>query len=155
MNLEDKILSLVLPLTEEQGVDVLKVKTGGGARSRLVQVIVDRRGGVDSTTLSRISRGLALQLDVEDLISGEYRLEVASPGLDWPLTTDADFERYKGDWIQVRFEDGPSLEGENLGVLDDGFSLRLENGEEKSLTMGQVSRVVREVNWKRLNRGKK
>ena len=125
MNLEKKILALVLPLTQELGVDVLKVKAGGGSRTRLVQVIVDKRGGVDSTSLSRISRGLALQLDVEDLISGEYRLEVASPGLDWPLTVAADFERYTGEWIQVRFEEGPSIEGENVGVSGEGFALRL------------------------------
>jgi len=33
---------------------------------------------------------LALQLDAEDLIKSAFRLEVTSPGLDWPLQSEAD-----------------------------------------------------------------
>lgn len=154
--MEDRILELIAPIAEELGVDVLKVRASGGRASRLVQVIIDRRGGVDSETLERISRGLALQLDVEDLIQGKYRLEVTSPGLDWPLERAADFERYLGDWIKVKFEDGTAIEGENGGPLDeDGFVLLKDDGARVELRHDEVVRVTRAINWKRVSGRKK
>ena len=160
MDLEAKVVELVTPIAEELDVEVLRVRIGGSGNSRLVQVLVDRRGGVDSDTLARVSRGLALQLDVEDLISGKYRLELSSPGLEWPLQTEADFERYEGDWIKVVFKEeldlGEPIEGDNLGPRHSeeggGFMIQEEAKEPRHIAMADVKKVVRAVNWKRLNK---
>ena len=156
MTLESKIHELVEPIAEELGVEVLRVRIGGSGANQLVQILVDRRGGVDADALARISRGLALQMDVEDLISGKYRLELSSPGLEWPLETSADFERYEGDWIKVIFKEeldlGEPIEGDNLGPENEGFSIQEEGGEPRHIAMDDVKKVVRAVNWKRLNR---
>ncbi len=154
MSLESKVFELVSPIAEELGVDVLKVRMGGAKANQLVQVLVDRKGGVDSDSLARISRGLALQLDVEDLIEGKFRLELSSPGLDWPLTASADFERYKHEWIQVEFEEAESIEGENLGPDQDGFLIQEEGCEPRYFAMSEVKKVMRAVNWKKVSGGK-
>jgi len=156
VSLESKVVELVTPIAEELGVDVLQVRIGGSGNSKLVQVLVDKRGGVDADTLARVSRGLALQLDVEDLISGKYRLELSSPGLEWPLEAAADFERYEGDWIRVIFKEeldiGEPIEGDNLGSEDDGFLIQQEGKEPRHIAMSDVKKVVRAVNWKRLKK---
>ncbi len=155
MGLESKVLELLTPITDELGVDVLRVRIGGPGRNQLVQVLVDRKGGVDSDTLARVSRGLALQLDVEDLIPGKYRLELSSPGLEWPLETAADFDRYEGEWIKVTFEEGEPVEGDNLGPERDGFLVQERGGEPRYFAMSEVKQVVRSVDWKKVSRGKK
>ncbi len=155
MSLESKVLELVAPIAEELGVDVLRVRIGGTRSNQLVQVLVDRKGGVDSDTLARISRGLALQLDVEDLIPCRFRLELSSPGLDWPLETAADFERYRNEWIRVVFEEGEPVEGENLGPDQEGFLIQQRGCEARYFALSEVKRVVRTVNWERVSRGKK
>lgn len=156
MTLESKIHELVEPIAEELGVEVLRVRVGGPNANQLVQVLVDRKGGVDADSLARISRGLALQMDVEDLIAGKYRLELSSPGLEWPLATEADFERYKGDWIRVIFKEeldlGEPIEGDNLGPENEGFLIQEEGREPSHIAMGDVKKVVRAVNWKRLKK---
>lgn len=35
------------------------------------------------------------------MIKGKYLFEVSSPGLDRPLKTDRDFERYQGEDVEV------------------------------------------------------
>jgi len=163
VSLESKVAELVAPITEELGVEVLRVRIGGSGRSQLVQVLVDKRGGVDADTLARISRGLALQLDVEDLIKSKYRLELSSPGLDWPLETEADFVRYEGEWIKVIFREeldlGEPIEGDNLGPdrsdHGEGFLIQEEGKEPRHIDMADVKKVIRAVNWKRLSSGKK
>jgi len=152
--MESRIRELVAPIAEELGAEVLRVRLGGGQRARLVQIIVDRRGGVDSETLERISRGVSLQLDAEDLISGAYRLEVSSPGFDWPLETPEDFARYDGDWLKVDLDDGRAVEGYNRGL--EGDAILLEGADEQILRVDrrEAVRVVRAINWKDVARSK-
>lgn len=152
MSLESKVLELLTPIADELGVDVLRVRIGGPGRNQLVQVLVDRKGGVDSDTLARVSRGLALQLDVEDLIQGKFRLELSSPGLEWPLETVADFDRYEGEWIRVTFEEGEAIEGDNLGPDRDGFLVQERGSEPRYFALSEVKKVVRAVDWKRVSR---
>ena len=163
--MESEIELLLRPITDELGVDVLKVTLGGGGRSQVLKVVVDQAGGIGADSLARISRGLALQLDAEDLIKGVYRLEVTSPGLDWPLETEADFMRYQGEWIKVSLLEGPSWEGRNLGPVERGdgesveeknadvcFTLLIEakkakDNREEVISMAEVQKVVRAINW--------
>jgi len=164
MALESVIASLLQPITDDMGVDILKISIGGGGRSQMVRVIVDCAGGIGSDRLERISRGLALQLDAEDLIKGAFRLEVTSPGLDWPLQTVADFRRYKNEWINVSFVDGSSQEGRNLGLDDaeDGSGFRLlvpgrkaAGDKEIVVDIADVCKVVRAINWQEVSRKSK
>jgi ribosome maturation factor RimP len=57
-------------------------------------------------------------LDVEDPISGEYVLEVSSPGIDRPLTRLKDFERWEG--YEARVETDELIDGRRRfkGVLE-------------------------------------
>ena len=55
--------------------------------------------GIDEC--EQVSREVSAQLDVEDPISGNYTLEVSSPGIDRPLFTPAQFERFIGQAAKV------------------------------------------------------
>jgi len=151
---EGRIAELLAPIAEELGVDVLKVSLGGSHHHQLLKVVVDAAGGVPFESIARISRGLSLQLDAEDLIAGRYHLEVTSPGLDWPLQSEADFRRHQGEMLKVSFTDGSTLVGENLGLDENGLRLRLEKGGEKLVVLGEVTGIVRTIDWKRTNSSK-
>ncbi|MDX8404499.1 MAG: ribosome assembly cofactor RimP [Mariprofundaceae bacterium] len=163
MSLESKVFELAAPIANELEIDGLRIRIGGSRSNQLVQVLVDCKGGVDSNALARISRGLALQLDVEDLIKGKFRLQLSSPGFDWPLETAADFERYRNDWIKVTFEEGSehggAIEGENLGPEigseGEGFLIQEQGCEPRYFAQSEVKKVVRAVNWKKVSSEKK
>ena len=89
-----------------------------------LQVFVDREGGVDINDCVTVNRGISDLLDVEDIISGKYDLEVSSPGLDRPLRREADFIRFAGHEARVRtFEpiDGRRNFRGRIGAADDGI----------------------------------
>jgi ribosome maturation factor RimP len=48
-----------------------------------------------------VSREVSAQLDVEDPITGNYTLEVSSPGVDRPLFAPAQFTRFLGERAKV------------------------------------------------------
>jgi len=153
--MEDRILDMLMPIAREMGVDVLKVSLGGGDHQQLLRVIVDQAGGVPFDRVERISRALSLQLDAEDIIRGRYRLEVSSPGLNWPLTSEADFNRHTGEMLQVCFEDGSNLTGENLGPCESGVRIRDADGNEHEIIAHEAVKIVRIVEWTRANARKK
>jgi len=153
--IKDRILDMLTPIAREMGVDVLKVSMGGGDHQQLLRVIVDQAGGVSFESVERISRALSLLLDAEDIIQGRYRLEVSSPGLNWPLESEADFNRHTGEMLQVYFEDGLSLTGENLGPCESGVRIRNADGNEQDIDMCEVAKIVRAVEWKRASTLKK
>ncbi len=161
--MESVIQTLLQPIADELGVDILKISIGSGGRSQLLRAVVDRAGGIDADELARISRALALQLDAENLIQGAYRLEVTSPGLDWPLVSAADFTRHQGEWIKVVFLDGTSQQGRNLGPVESEddvcFTLLIEDKKEAArqrlVAMAEVGKVVRAINWKDASRKKR
>jgi len=148
---ESRITELLTPITDELGLEILKITLGGGNHQQLLKVVVDKAGGVPFDLLTRVSRGLALQLDAEDLIANRYRLEVTSPGLDWPLTSEADFIRHQGERLKVSFIDGSTVSGENLGPVEGGVNIALDDGSERNIPMHEVAKIVRSIDWKRIN----
>lgn len=92
-----RIEGIVTPSIEAMGFEVVRVMITGGRRPTL-QIMADRGDGTTITVddCAEISRTVSAVLDVEDPISGEYTLEVSSPGIDRPLTRLKDFERWAG-----------------------------------------------------------
>ena len=149
-DIETVIRELAEPIVEELGIDLMGVSISGAKDNRLLRVTVDKKGGVGVEPLRRLSKGLSLQLDVEDLIPGKYHLEISSPGLEWPLTTAADFESYAGDGLRVKFENGASLEGANAGLDEAGEVLSLKvkaSSKVELIPLNETRMVTRSVNW--------
>ncbi len=92
-----RIEGIVGPSIEAMGFELVRVMMTGGRRPTL-QIMAERADGstINVDDCAEISRTVSAVLDVEDPISGEYTLEVSSPGIDRPLTRLKDFERFAG-----------------------------------------------------------
>ena len=85
------------PPIEAMGYELVRVLVTGGRRPTL-QIMAEKAdgSGMSVDDCAGISRTISAVLDVEDPISGEYTLEVSSPGIYRPLTRVKDFRRYAG-----------------------------------------------------------
>ena len=94
--LATKIAGLIRPALEDLGFDVVRVQLSGGRGVKLkLQVLAERPdGSMTVADCAKASRTVSTLLDVEDPIGGAYLLEVASPGIDRPLTRLKDFSRW-------------------------------------------------------------
>ncbi|QIL20781.1 ribosome maturation factor RimP [Thermomonas sp. HDW16] len=103
----DEIAALLSPTVESLGLELLGIEylpAPGGATVRLYidvpQADSDTRS-VGIEDCEAVSREVSAQLDVEDPITGNYTLEVSSPGLDRPLFGAAQFARFVGESAKV------------------------------------------------------
>ena len=136
---EDRsLLELLDPVAEAAGYEIVRLRLMGGTQSRRLQVMAeDAHGEMNVDDCARLSRSLSEVLDAADPISGDYLLEVSSPGIDRPLTRLKDFEAYEG--LEARLEldrlaDGRKrFKGELAGVEGDNVAINLEGEEETAL----------------------
>jgi ribosome maturation factor RimP len=99
----------------------------------LLRVYLDKEGGIDIEDCAQASRQISSILDVEDPISGEYTLEVSSPGIDRVLFNLDQFREYLGWYVQLRltenFENRRKFAGQLKAIVDDEIVLIIGDEE--------------------------
>jgi len=115
------IAQLAEPVLSDLGFRLVRVRLTGQGNSEL-QVIAERPDGtltIDDCVA--ITRALSPVLDVEDPISGKYRLEVSSPGMDRPLVRPCDFENQAGYLAKIELREPLAGRRRFKGTLE-GFT---------------------------------
>jgi len=131
-----KLRELIEPIVRGLGYEAVGVELTGQSGRALLRVYIDRDGGVTVDDCERVSHQVSGMLDVEDPISGDYLLEVSSPGLDRPLFSLADFTRFAGQQAKLKLvapRDGRArytallrgVEGDEVLLEVDGEALRV------------------------------
>ena len=135
--LEHKIADFVTPVVSDMGLELICVKIISEDGAQNVQIMAENpetgRLGIDDC--AKLSRAISAVMDVEDPISGNYRLEISSPGIDRPLTRLKDFVSYKGFEAKIEMtmpnENGQKrFRGRLDGVKDEDIILKTDEGEE-------------------------
>ena len=129
------LFAALQPVVDDAGLELVDVEMKTG----VLQVTVDREGGVDLEALTDANRAVSTVLDELDPIPGRYSLEVSSPGIERPLRTPAHFAKALGATVTVKTR--PQVPGERRlrGTLltsdDDGFSLAVEGSDDEPVRL--------------------
>ena len=124
--LRQLLVELVEPVVVDYEASLVDVEIAGKRNSRSIRLLVHKDPGITLDLCESISREVADLLDVEDPVSGRYRLEVTSPGLDRPLVTDSDFARASARKLKVQLHSGRSVSGRLGGWDHDVIELQIE-----------------------------
>jgi ribosome maturation factor RimP len=150
--------ALVRPVVESSGLELVEATFSGQGGRRVLRVTVDREGGVDLDTIARTSEQLSRRLDLEDISSGRYTLEVSSPGVERRLGARSDFERHMGEKVKVKTTEPVDEMWTHTGVLStadaEGIALFSEDGERR-LAYGQIASARTVFEWGASKRPKK
>lgn len=125
---EASVRQLVEPLVTPHGIELVDVEHGPGLL-RIYLDYTDPSTHIDLDTITRFSEQISDLLDLhEDLVPGRYTLEVSSPGLERPLKTPQQFQRFVGTSVNVKTKS--NVEG------DRRFSGTLNEATETHVTVG-------------------
>jgi ribosome maturation factor RimP len=118
-------------VAEATGYEIVRLRLMGGAESRRLQIMAERPDGemvIEDCT--RLSRAISEVMDAADPITGEYTLEVSSPGVDRPLTRKKDFAAYEGFEAKIELdrmaEGRKRFRGQLAGVEGDNVAIDLD-----------------------------
>lgn len=127
-------------------LDSLDVQQAG--RKKLVKVVVDADDGIGLDEVASTSRAVSAVLDEhEHLIAGAYTLEVTSPGLSRPLTTQRHWRRAKNRLVKVTPKDGEAYLG-RVGHAGEKAVRLLVDERFADVAYAGVASAVVEVEFK-------
>ncbi len=144
-----RLEALVGSVVEREGFELFDLEyKGSGGKRPLLRVLIDRPGrtsyapperdpssgtlaesGVDIGACVRVTKALGPVLDVEDLLSAAYTLEVSSPGLARPLRRAEHFSRAVG--LKVRVKTRVPVRGS-----ESFFIAPLEGATDEAIELG-------------------
>jgi ribosome maturation factor RimP len=157
--------NLVQPYVDEAGFDLVEVQSGREPSGWVVRLFIDSKNGgapatgdagvsgVSHQDCERISRDVSAALDVADLITSAYELEVSSPGLDRPLRRQQDFQRFAGCEARIRLTEGVEGRRNFSGRLGDaseakdGFVVIVCDGRTYHLPIEDIAKANLVPDW--------
>jgi len=98
----DKLLGLLQPVVEGLGYELLGLQLLNQGSGRLLRVYIDAPQGIGLQDCQQVSSQLSALLDVEEPLSGNYSLEVSSPGADRPLFKLEHYQCFIGQRVKIR-----------------------------------------------------
>ena len=142
--LEQNLQEMLQGAVEDLGCELWGIECQRAGRFMTVRLFIDKEGGVTVDDCADVSRQVSAILDVEDPIADKYNLEVSSPGLDRPLFTLQQFERYIGQDIIVHLRI-PVMERRKwqgkLDRIENDMVILIVDGQEQVLVFGNIQKA--------------
>lgn len=111
----------------------------------VLRFYIDKPGGISLADCEVVSREIGPLLDAEDFFSGQYLLEVSSPGLDRPVRREEDFRRFSGQKAKIELKTPVNgrrrLVGTILGADRGELRLLLGQGESVCVALANLKKA--------------
>lgn len=122
-----------MPTVEALGFELWGVEYLSQGRHTLLRIYIESPDGITVDDCAAVSEQVSAVLDVEDPISGEYTLEVSSPGMDRLLFRLEQYPAYVGEVVDLRlrtaFEGRRKYKGILKGIEGEDVVLHVDDHE--------------------------
>ena len=154
-----QIEALVAPVLAARGLTLVDLEWRREGRRWILRFAVDRAGtretgkGLSVDECTRFSQEVGDLLDVSDLISGSYDLEVSSPGLDRELKKERELRWAVGKavhcWLREPYEGRTEFVGQLQAVTEQTLVLEEGAGHLLELPRSRVGKARLEFQFPR------
>lgn len=101
-NLPERVEQEIEKIVASEGLELVHIDYRRQGRGFLLRVDIDKEGGVTLDDCQLVSQQLSTYLDVDDVVPGEFELQVSSPGLDRKFYRDSDYQKFIGRLVRVK-----------------------------------------------------
>ncbi|GAB2999089.1 ribosome maturation factor RimP [Mycobacterium bourgelatii] len=133
---QTQVIELLTDEFARAGYEIEDVVIDTRARPPRIAVIADGDTALDLDTIAELSRSASALLDGLGDKGEAYVLEVSSPGVDRPLTSEKHFRRARGRKVEVVLSDGSQLTGRVGETRGDTIGLVIR--EKRDLTVREI-----------------
>jgi ribosome maturation factor RimP len=120
------IKELIEPTLQHMGYELYSLEQSGQS-GRTLRISIDHADPIKIEDCEKVSRVAGPLIDHSNLIDGPYNLEVSSPGAERPLRAHADYERFNGKRVNIRYRSGDAdtvVEGQLVAVDGAGIAVQ-------------------------------
>lgn len=142
---KQKIYSGIEEIVKAHGFVLIDLLFRGDNHLRIVEVFIDGEKGVTTDDCAEVSRSINELIQAENLLEGNYRLDVSSPGVDRPLKFLVQYGKHINRKFEIEFKEGEEvkkLTGKLIRIEDDNLFFSEKNSEHKINFSGIVKAKV-------------
>lgn len=143
MSLERDIKKMV----ESIGLSVYDTAVVNENENTIYRVSVTAPGGVTLDQCVEVTHLISPLLDITAPVSGEYRLEVSSPGIERKLKTLEHFSQSVGEKAAVTTLQKEKFEGEILSVENEEITLKTKENGSVTIPFKSISKAKTYFEW--------
>ena len=130
---DQQITDMLRTTVEALGYELWGIEYLSQGRHSVLRVYIDAENGIAVEDCAKVSEQVGSVLDVEDPITGEYTLEVSSPGMDRLLFRLDQYRAYVGEVLELRlrvpFEGRRKFKGVLTGIEGEDVVIRVDDHE--------------------------
>ena len=117
---------------------LVDVVVSGSQKKSKVLVMIDGDQGVSIDQCAELSRKISADLEEKDIMDEAYRLEVSSPGVEFPLKYERQYPQHVGRKVKITLNSGAEKTGKLLEVSNGIVKLDEELKEGKKTNRQEV-----------------
>jgi ribosome maturation factor RimP len=155
--IQQDVRQLAAPIVEELGLEFVDVEFTRHGRDQVLTLFLDRAEGIAVDELQQASRAVEKALEIEEIITGPYRLEVSSPGIDRSLKNLSDYRKNVGTRVRIKTFSplpvfGRMLTGTIAGVEGQKVTVETHDGSRVCVPLSEISSARPEIDWEEILR---
>lgn len=147
--MQEKIEMLARQACDDLNFFLVEVRIRGDRRQPIFEIYADTEQGITLKQCEILTRDLQDRIDMDDQFSGDYRLNVSSPGLERPLVKDFEFKRNIGQQLNIKLHTEKGIiekTGELTGFNDKSLQL-LSNGNQETIERADIKEAKVKIKW--------
>lgn len=139
MQVEQRVKELVEEkIADREDLFIVSIKM---QKNGVLSILIDGDKGVPIEDCAQISRHVGFHLEEENIIDTAYRLEVSSPGIDFPLQLLRQYTKNIGRNVRITTTEGAKREGKLIDASDLQIVIE-EKVKEKGKKMVEVTNMI-------------
>ena len=132
MSVKETIIQYLEPLLDTEKYFVVDILVSPSKINQKITILIDTDEGISIDDCAIISRKLGNLLEENEAIENAYRLEVSSPGVDYPLSTERQFRKNIGRKLKVTFKDGRTEQIGTIQTVSEDAIVLISDKKSKS-----------------------
>ncbi|MBQ7918034.1 MAG: ribosome maturation factor RimP [Clostridia bacterium] len=150
--ISEKIEEFITPIVEELGYEIVEVEFAKKYNGDNLTVFIDKPGGgITINDCEAVHNAIDEPLDELNPTNDKpYTLNVSSPGIDRPIVTDKDYNRNKGEVLEVKLFEAIQKKKLFVGTLIDFNSETVTldiDGKTLEIERKKISKATKYINF--------
>jgi len=135
-------------LIADQGVDLYDTEIVTDGDRKIYRIYITSKDGISLDKCTEITKIISPILDIDPPLSGEYILEVSSPGIDRKLSTIDHFKNSIGELVKIKLSNGEKSKNKIIKVEDSKITLYDKaTKSEKEIEFNDIIKAKTYFEW--------
>ena len=142
-NRQDKLTELLQPAVEGLGFELVGIEHLPMGKHTVLRIYIDSPDGINVSDCSSVSHQVSGVLEVEDPITGQFTLEVSSPGIDRPLFNFEQFKQFVGSKVKLKLYHAIDGKRKIIGLIEsvEGDDINIKDADSDSVFNLQIDDI--------------